>query len=59
MPVHDWTRVEAGSFHAFHHRWISAISNALTEGVLPEYYYALAEQGRRPFRIRGRHPRFA
>jgi len=44
MPVHDWTRVEAGIFHAFHHRWISAISDALNEGVLPEDYYALPEQ---------------
>lgn len=35
MPVHDWTRVEAGIFHAFHHRWISAISDALNEGILP------------------------
>jgi hypothetical protein len=23
MPMHDWTLVEAGIFHAFHHRWIS------------------------------------
>src|SRR5439155_15811635 len=44
MPVHDWTRVEAGIFHAFHHRWISAISDALNEGILPEDYYALPEQ---------------
>lgn len=44
MPVHDWTRVDAGIFHAFHHRWISAIIDALNEGVLPENYYALPEQ---------------
>src|SRR5713226_948472 len=44
MPVHDWTRVEAGIFHAFHHRWISAISDALNGGVLPSDYYALPEQ---------------
>ncbi|HEY2585448.1 MAG TPA: hypothetical protein VGI81_06785 [Tepidisphaeraceae bacterium] len=31
MPVHDWTKVDAGNFHAFHHRWISAISDALPE----------------------------
>jgi hypothetical protein len=25
MPVHDWTRVDAGVFHDFHQRWIGAI----------------------------------
>jgi len=44
MPMHDWTRVEAGIFHAFHHRWISAVSDALNAGVLPGDYYALPEQ---------------
>ena len=44
MPIHDWTRVEAGIFHAFHHRWISAISDVLNTGLLPKDYYALAEQ---------------
>jgi hypothetical protein len=23
MPIHDWTRVEPGIFHAFHHDWIT------------------------------------
>jgi hypothetical protein len=44
MPMHDWTRVEAGIFHAFHHRWISAISDTLNGGKLPDDYYALPEQ---------------
>jgi hypothetical protein len=44
MPIHDWTRVDAGTFHAFHTRWISEIMGALNEGLLPEGYYALAEQ---------------
>src|SRR5439155_16946922 len=44
MPIHDWTRVEAGIFHHFHHRWISAVSDALNAGLLPDDYYALAEQ---------------
>src|SRR5947208_16018394 len=44
MPVHDWTRVEAGIFHAFHHRWISAVSDALNAGLLPNEYYALPGQ---------------
>lgn len=44
MPVHDWTRVDAGIFHAFHHQWISEISRALNRGLLPAEYYALPEQ---------------
>jgi hypothetical protein len=44
MPVHDWTRVEAGIFHAFHHWWIGEISGILNEGMLPTGYYALPEQ---------------
>ncbi len=44
MPVHDWTRVEAGIFHAFHTTWVAEIQNCLNEGLLPEGYYALAEQ---------------
>src|SRR5436189_5873424 len=44
MPMHDWTRVEAGIFHAFHHEWISEISRALNRGLLPAAYYALPEQ---------------
>ncbi len=44
MPIHDWTRVEAGIFHHFHHEWISAISRALNAGLLPPEFYALAEQ---------------
>src|SRR5262249_28348683 len=44
MPMHDWTLVDDGIFHAFHHRWISAISDALNTGLLPRDYYALPEQ---------------
>src|SRR5215469_4150328 len=44
MPVHDWTRVNAGTFHHFHHEWISTISRALNAGLLPPDYYAMAEQ---------------
>lgn len=44
MPIHDWTRVEAGIFHDFHTVWVAAIRNALNEGLLPAGYYALAEQ---------------
>lgn len=44
MPIHDWTRVDAGIFHDFHHEWISEIKRALNRGILPPGYYALAEQ---------------
>jgi hypothetical protein len=44
MPVHDWTRVDAGTFHAFHTAWITHLSEALNEGLLPPGYYALPEQ---------------
>jgi hypothetical protein len=44
MPVHDWTQVEAGIFHAFHVAWIGEIQKRLNAGMLPKGYYALAEQ---------------
>jgi len=44
MPIHDWTRVDAGIIHAFHHEWISEISRSLNRGLLPADYYALPEQ---------------
>ena len=44
MPIHDWTRVDAGIFHDFHHTWITEIKRVLNSGLLPPDYYALAEQ---------------
>ncbi len=44
MPVHDWTRVDAGIFHDFHTVWVGQLRTALNEGLLPPDYYALAEQ---------------
>lgn len=44
MPMHDWTRVSAGTFHHFHSGWITQISDALNDGLLPSDYYAMAEQ---------------
>jgi hypothetical protein len=44
MPVHDWTLVEAGIFHDLHTVWTGHLRTALNEGLLPEGYYALAEQ---------------
>lgn len=44
MPVHDWTRVTAGIFHAFHNSWIASLQTALNSGLLPSTYYALGDQ---------------
>src|SRR6476469_1228552 len=44
MPIHDWTRVDAGLFHDFHQGWTVALRNALNGGVLPPDYFALVEQ---------------
>jgi hypothetical protein len=44
MPIHNWTRVEAGDFHHFHQRWVVSIGDALNAGLLPPGYMAMVEQ---------------
>ena len=44
MPIHDWDRVDAGTFHYFHMRWIASICDVLNDGLLPRHYYAMGEQ---------------
>jgi hypothetical protein len=44
MPIHDWSRVSAGTFHHFHATWIIDLMRALNAGLLPRDYYAMAEQ---------------
>ncbi len=44
MPIHDWSRVDAGIFHHFHQAWTIEITYALNGGGLPPGYFALAEQ---------------
>lgn len=44
MPVHDWKRVSAGTFHHFHYMWIAECVKVLSEGLLPTGYYAFADQ---------------
>lgn len=44
MPIHDWTRVDAGIFHDFHQSWTGRIRDALNAGLLPSDHYALIEQ---------------
>ncbi|HEX5105121.1 MAG TPA: DUF4058 family protein [Pirellulaceae bacterium] len=43
MPIHDWTRADAGAFHHLHLSWIAQLSAVLNQGLLPPQYYALAE----------------
>lgn len=44
MPIHDWRRVQAGTFHDFHTSWIAELKKRLNQDLLPEGFYALAEQ---------------
>jgi hypothetical protein len=48
MPIHDWTKVFDGAFHDFHTCWIAELRTALNAGILPQGYYALAEQIAKP-----------
>jgi hypothetical protein len=43
MPIHDWTRVDHGTFHDFHQGWATAIRSALNNGLLPPNYEARIE----------------
>ena len=49
MPLHDWTRVTPNRFHDMHMIWMGAVRTRLNTGLLPEGYYALAEQKTGPF----------
>jgi hypothetical protein len=44
MPIHNWQRVHAGTYHHFHNNWIAELSKRLNNGLLPAEFYALAEQ---------------
>ena len=43
MPIHDWTRITGGGFHAFHQDWTIEISRTLNRGLLPDGYSALTD----------------
>lgn len=47
MPLHDWTRVDAGDFHQMHTGWVVSTSGWCNQGGLPQNVYALLEPGRR------------
>jgi hypothetical protein len=42
--MHDWTRVSAGTYHDFHCRWLSDLTNRLNRDALPPDHYAQVEQ---------------
>ncbi|HEX7450185.1 MAG TPA: hypothetical protein VF306_21680 [Pirellulales bacterium] len=44
MPIHDWTRVDAGIFHHFHVMWAIALADKFNQGSLPHAHYALLER---------------
>ncbi|MCI0455696.1 MAG: DUF4058 family protein [Gemmataceae bacterium] len=44
MPIHDWTRVDAGLFHHFHQDWTIELCRTLNAGRLPPGYIALTDQ---------------
>jgi hypothetical protein len=44
MPIHDWTRVDAGLFHDFHQDWTIELRRSLNAGRLPPGFVALTDQ---------------
>jgi hypothetical protein len=44
MPIHDWTRVDAGLFHHFHQDWTIEICRTLNRGLLPLDYLVMTDQ---------------
>lgn len=43
MPIHDWTRTDAGTYHSFHQNWTIEIYRTLNRGILPPGYTAMAD----------------
>src|SRR5436305_14967643 len=43
MSVHDWTRVDAGTYHDFHQDWTIEIRRTLNRGILPPGYKAMTD----------------
>jgi hypothetical protein len=44
MPIHDWSRVDAGIFHDFHHAWVGELKRAMNGGPLSSDEYAIVER---------------
>jgi hypothetical protein len=47
--IHDWTRVDDGTWHSFHHSLTGEIKRFLNNGVLPDGYYADSERHAPPY----------
>lgn len=45
MPIHNWKRVLAGTFHDFHQGWVVQLRSTLNDGLLPPDFYTQVEQG--------------
>lgn len=45
MPIHDWTRVDAGIYHGFHQRWMGRLAEALTAALSPNYFADIEQHG--------------
>ena len=46
MPIHDWTRVDAGMCHDFHVGWVAELRRVLNQRLLPPDHYAEVEPQR-------------
>lgn len=44
MPMHDWTKEDAGTYHNFHQSWTIRLMDALNGGRLPPGYFAMTDQ---------------
>ena len=42
--VDDWTRVDAGTFHAFHQTFVPQLALTLSDGLLPDGFYVHPER---------------
>ncbi len=45
MPIHDWRRVHAGTYHHFHNNWIAELSKRLNNGLLPDDFWNKHSKG--------------
>jgi hypothetical protein len=43
MPIHDWTRVDAGIFHDFHQSWVPEIARIVMLPLEATYVAAFAD----------------
>src|SRR5258707_5157117 len=44
MPIHDWSRFDAGLFRHFHNYWYMDIGDVMNDKLLPKPYFAMIEQ---------------